>query len=264
MKALKDSIDILKSARDNAALQNHISTYEKKKLDASLQQPIEDNYKCFNKIYNKFISNISKYFDDMKARIKEIFERNGDYALTYIEKFILDINAIHHILILEPKFIRSYYLIGENIRGHVERLQRETDELFFSIDHNSGIPNYRLFARSLACLKYAKWIDLICPNVSDNWMHDITDELATRAQQLEIRLIKLNLAFKYSDNICEAREILKKIQAMRILGTSIPELKNHIVTVFQHFLQSTELVFDYIKKKLSICKTILYLISNRN
>ncbi|CAF1047786.1 unnamed protein product [Rotaria sordida] len=134
--------------------------------------------------------------------------------------------AIRTIPELELKTARSYYRIVENIYGYVQRFQKETEELFFSIDHNSEIPNYRRLARSLIRLKNSEWINRVSPIVSNNSMHDITDELVQYAHQLEVRLMKLDLCLKYPDHICLAKEILEKIQSMSILERSIPELEN--------------------------------------
>ncbi|CAF3750570.1 unnamed protein product [Rotaria sordida] len=233
IEILKTYMKILRSAKENTVLQDHISTYVKmqeKKLDVSSQQTIRETYgeNCtyFNEIYNQFISKIVKYFDEINERIREIFEKNGDYALEYIEKFVFDMEAIRTIPELELKTARSYYRIVENIYGYVQRFQKETEELFFSIDHNSEIPNYRRLARSLIRLKNSEWINRVSPIVSNNSMHDITDELVQYAHQLEVRLMKLDLCLKYPDHICLAKEILEKIQSMSILERSIPELEN--------------------------------------
>ncbi|CAF3928084.1 unnamed protein product [Rotaria sordida] len=84
----------------------------------------------------------------------------------------------------------------------------------------------RRLARSLIRLKNSEWINRVSPIVSNNLMHDITDELVQYAHQLEVRLMKLDLCLKYPDHICLAKEILEKIQSMSILERSIPELEN--------------------------------------
>ena len=166
--------------------------------------------------------------------------------------------ALRTIPEIESKTAGIYYRTVEHIRGYIEQLQRNAEQLLVGIDNQPGIISFTHFARSLSRLKHAEWINRVIPETYDNLMYRITEELVHYAQQSEDRLRKLDLSLKYPENVGVAQEILEKIESMHALECSIPELEKCRTSIFHFFFQSTQRTFDHIQKTFNLQDKSVY------
>ncbi|CAF0892446.1 unnamed protein product [Didymodactylos carnosus] len=113
---------------------------------------------------------------------------------------------------------------------------------------------------SLLCLKNAEWINRVSPETYDALMRRIIEELVQHACQLEDRLIKVDYSLKNPHNVSVAQVIVEKIESMRDLERSVPELEKHRKNVLQRFLQCTQAAFDRIQKTFNLQNKDVYLI----
>ena len=262
MKTLRNYIEILRSAKENSALQDLVSTYVEMLTGISEKRSMGrvsgDNFQDLNAIYNKFIAKILRYFDDINLRIKDYFEKSGDYALEHVEKLVGDMEALRTIPEVESKTAGTYYRTVENIRGHVQQLQRNAEQFLVDIDNQQGIMNFTHLSRLLSLLKNAEWINRVIPGVYDTLMHRITEELVHCAQQSESRLLKLDLSLKCPESVCIAQEILEKVELMSVLERSVPELEKWRIIIFKRFFQSTQIAFDHIQQTFNLQDNAVY------
>ncbi|CAF4894014.1 unnamed protein product, partial [Rotaria sp. Silwood1] len=165
----------------------------------------------------------------------EYLEKDRDNALEYIEKLIIQMEILRTMPEVESKTAGTYFRTVEKIRGYVQELQKTAELFLISIDNQTGTISFMYFARSLSRLKNAQWINRIDPGMYDTLMQRITEDLMRYVQQLEDRLIKLDLTLKHHDNISIAQEILVKIESMTVLECTIPQLETYkeINTSFQ-------------------------------
>ncbi|CAF1610759.1 unnamed protein product [Rotaria magnacalcarata] len=256
VKKLRNYMEILKSAKENNALQDRISTYVE--MLGNKTDVYEDNFQDLNEIYNKFISNIVVYFENISIRIQELFKENEDRALENIEQIVAEMEAIHALPELESKTAGTYYRTIENIRKYMQQLQREVQKSFVAIDSQSENINYRYLANSVARLKNAKWIDRLSPGTHDLLMCRIREELMQYADQLEHRLMKLDLSLKYHENVIVAQDILKRIESLSIFESSVPELEKGRLRLFKYFLKSMQGAFDCIQRTFNLQDSTVY------
>jgi hypothetical protein len=205
---LRNDMEILRSAKENSALQDRISTYVemlKNKTDV-----FEENFQDLNEIYNKFIAKIVMYFDNISIRIQELLKENEDYALENIEQMVAEMEAIRTIPELESKTAAAYYRTVENIRRYMQQLQKDAQKFLVVNDSQSENTNYRYLAKSLSRLKNAQWTDRISPGAHHLFMRHIREELMQYAHQLEDRLMKLDLSLKCHENVGVAQKILEQ------------------------------------------------------
>ncbi|CAF4580786.1 unnamed protein product, partial [Rotaria sp. Silwood2] len=259
VELVKNSMEILRSAKENSALQERVSKYIemlKKKTcvadEHDTNQTFGNNTKDLNEIYNEFITKAVRHFDEISLRIKEIFDTNGDNALEYIKTLVSDMDALRTIPELETKTAGTYYHTIENIRGYMQHLLGEVEKLVIAIDQQSGITNYRYLARSLSRLKNAEWINQVSPGAYDNLMRRITEELMQYACQLEDSLMKINFSLKCPENVSIAKEIVEKIESTRDLERSVPELEKYRSNIRQRFLRCTQDAFNRIQKTFNL------------
>jgi energy-coupling factor transporter ATP-binding protein EcfA2/uncharacterized protein YukE len=262
---IKNNFELLKSAKENAALQDRISTYMnmlKTKNEISDQFSVtrtyKNNCKDLNEIYNEFVMKLIKYIEDISIRIQERFKRSGGQALKDIEKLVEDMDAIRTIPEIKSRTAEIYYNTAENIRHYMHDLLGDTEKLLTAIDQPLEMTDYRPLARTLSHWKKAKWINRISPEIYEDFMHRITEQLVEYVHQLKDSLFKLDLTLKYPENISLARTIIDKIKSMKILETDFPELKQYIQMIFQGFLQRTKIVFDTIQKDFNLSDKRLY------
>ncbi|CAF2074733.1 unnamed protein product, partial [Rotaria magnacalcarata] len=250
VKMIKTCMNILRAARDNVSLQDRIETYrkmfQKQKNDSMV------NVKGLNEICNEFIEKVVSYFNQINNRVEQIFEASGDHALEDIENLVNDMDAIRTIPEIESKTAGAYYRTAEKIRGYMQQIQRDVEQMMQTIEQQSGTPNYGKIARSLSRLKSGKWMNRVSPGAYDISIHRITEELIQYFHQLEDRLMKLDLSLKYPENICVAQEIFDQIESLSVLERTIPELKKSKEAMIKRFLEYVQATFDRIQVALSL------------
>ncbi|CAF4038489.1 unnamed protein product, partial [Rotaria sordida] len=128
---------------------------------------------------------IVSYFDKINMRVKELLERSKEHALEDVEKLISDMDKIRTIPELESRTAGSYYRTVENVRGFMQQLQRETEQLLLTVENQSGTIDYARHAKALLRLKNAEWMNRVSPGTYDTMIRHIAEELLQYAQQLE-------------------------------------------------------------------------------
>ncbi|CAF1084596.1 unnamed protein product [Adineta steineri] len=256
IETIKKYMEILRSARESAALHEHVSRYlillKKRTTNSNDHEPLEENIKSLNEIYDEFIVKIINYFNEINVRIKQLFEKNGDQALEHIKSLVDDMDAIRTIPELESKTAGTYYQTVENISSYMRQVQADAEQLLIALDQQRGITNFKYLSRSLARLKSAEWINQISPGAYNTLMHRITEELVQYASQLQENLIKTDFSLKCPDNVPVAMEIVQKIESMRDLERSIPELDKYRKEILERFSQCTQVAFDRIQKSFNL------------
>ena len=274
IEKLKGCAEMLRSAKDTAALQErvclHFEILKKKADNVENYDSLGQNAKDVNAIYDEFIEKILKYFEDHNMRIKELFEKSGDHALENIKALVSVMDALRTIPEIDLRTARSYYRIVENIRGYTEQLKTDVEKLIIDIDQQKGITNFKHLARSLVRLKNAEWINSVNPGTYDSLMQRITEELLQYALQwesglmkLDLSLIKSDLNVKYPENVSAAAEIVDKIESMRDLERSVPELEKYRKTIVDRFVQQTQAVFNRIQNAFNLEDKDMYQIKQK-
>ncbi|CAF1639796.1 unnamed protein product [Rotaria sp. Silwood1] len=254
IKIIENYINILRSAKETSILEDQILKYVEKMKN---QNKISNN---LNKIYDDFISKILKHFNEIHRRIEELFRKNGDYALEYIEELFIQLNLIHELPEIKIVTARIYYHSIENIRGYMQKRQKDTEQLLLTFDHQSGIMICRHLARSLARLTSLKWFDRFSPGTYQLMMCNINKELEEHVKQLENRLKKINFTLKCPENIHLAHDLIDKIELMSILESYIPQIKSFRDQINEYFIKIIQNAFDNIKKTFNLSeKTIKHL-----
>ncbi|CAF4665777.1 unnamed protein product [Rotaria sp. Silwood1] len=254
IKIIENYINILRSAKETSILEDQILKYVEKMKN---QNKISNN---LNKIYDDFISKILKHFNEIHRRIEELFRKNGDYALEYIEELFIQLNLIHELPEIKTVTARIYYHNIENIRGYMQKRQKDTEQLLLTFDHQSGIMICRHLARSLARLTSLKWFDRFSPGTYQLMMCNINKELEEHVKQLENRLKKINFTLKCPENIHLAHDLIDKIELMSILESYIPQIKSFRDQINEYFIKIIQNAFDNIKKTFNLSeKTIKHL-----
>ncbi|CAF3357729.1 unnamed protein product [Rotaria sp. Silwood2] len=267
---LQSYVDIVRSAKEYAPLQDRIVIYTDTwqiKNDLSDQQVVNRVSRVvptlLTNIYNELITKITNYFDEISRRIDELYEKNRDHALEDIQRLVDDMNAVRKIPELESLTAGTYYRAIENIRGYMQQLERDAEQLLFTLDQQQVITNYRQLARSLARLKNAKWFDQVSSGTYETLMHRITEELVQYICQLDNNLMKVDFTLKYPNNIPLAQDIVAKVELLSVLEHCVPELEKYRNKILQRFLQSTQSAFDRIQKTFNLEDQDVYLIKQQ-
>ncbi|CAF3541480.1 unnamed protein product [Rotaria socialis] len=267
IEILKSYIEILRSAKECSPLQDRILTYIdmlKGRIAVSNQYNTnwtsEEIFTDLTEIYNNFIMKIVNYFNEINGRIEELFKTSKDHALEDIQNFIDDMDAIRKIPGVEYKTAGTYNSTVKNIEIYMHRLQIEAEQLLFAIDNQAVTISYKSLAQSLLRLKNAEWINRVSPGTCDTLMRRIKEKLVQHACQLEDRLMNIDYSLKCPDNVSIVQEIVKKIESMRDLESSVPELEKHRQSVLQRFLQCTQTAFDCIQTTFNLQDKDVYLI----
>ena len=159
---------------------------------------LEENTENLNEICDCFIMKIIKYFDNIKIKIKEIFEKNQDNALEDIQKLVEDMNAIRTIPELESKTAELYYRIIESIRDYLKKRQLDTEQLLITNNQQSEMIDQKQLTQTWSCLKNATWINNVSPGTHDTLVNDLNGKLIESVRQLEDQLKRLDLSLKIS------------------------------------------------------------------
>ncbi|CAF4440674.1 unnamed protein product, partial [Rotaria sp. Silwood2] len=254
IKIIENYINILRLAKETSILEDQLSKYVEKIKN---KNKISNN---LNKIYNDFISKILEHFNEIHRRIEELFRKNGDYALEHVEELFIQLNLIHELPEIKIVTARIYYHSIENIRGYMQKRQKDTEQLLLTFDHQSGMMICRHLARSLARLTSLKWFDRFSPGTYQLMMCHIHKELEEHVKQLESRLKKINFTLKCPENIHLAHDIIDKIELMSILESYIPQIKFFRDQINEYFINIIQNAFEYIKKTFNLSeKTIKHL-----
>ncbi|CAF4020109.1 unnamed protein product [Rotaria sp. Silwood2] len=256
VEIVKDCVKILKSAKENHALDDRISTYVE--MLTKENDKMADNVKSLSDIYSVLIEKIVNHFNQIDNMILELFKTNGDRALEDTETLVNAVNMIRTIPEIELLTAGAYYSTIGSIRGHMYQLQRDAEQLLLSIDHQSGTQNYAKIARLLSRLKGAKWMNRVSPGAYDISINRVTEDLVQYFHQLEDKLMKLDLNLKYPDNVCVAEEIFEKIESLGVLERSVPELKKSREAMMQRFLGSVQANFNCIQEKFNLQENSVY------
>ncbi|CAF0934036.1 unnamed protein product [Adineta steineri] len=250
VEIIKKFTEILRSAKENATLQESISKSFVEKSDE--YQVSEEKIQTLKDIYDQFIQKIIGHFNKISLRIKEIFDNSGDQALEHIKSLVNDMDSLRTIPELEAKTAEIYYKTIENIRIHMQKIQAETEKLITNMDQNINMTNFKSLAKSLVRLKNSEWINEASPGTFENLLERITEELVQIASQLQDSLRRLDFTLKYPENISLAIEIVKKIELMRDLEQSIPELKRFREEIVKRFTECAKASFERIQKTFSL------------
>ncbi|CAF2001897.1 unnamed protein product [Rotaria magnacalcarata] len=262
IEILKSYMEILRSAKECSSLQDRIFTsidVLKRQVTVANQysrnSDSEEMFTDLNQIYNNFIMKIVKYFDEINLRTQELFKRARDHSLEDIQKLVDDMDAIRKIPELASKTAETYHRTVETLRGYMQKLHTEAEQLLLTIDHQTETTSYRPLAQSLLRLKNAEWIN---QGTCNTLMRRIKEKLVQHACQLEDRLMNIDYSLKCPDNVSIVQEIVKKIESMRDLERSVPELEKHRQSVLQRFLQCTQTVFDCIQTTFNLQDKYVY------
>ncbi|CAF4353256.1 unnamed protein product [Rotaria sp. Silwood2] len=253
---IKKYIEVLKSAKENDALKERISKYfeikKEKRENSNEQQLLEEKITGLKGIYDQFVQKIIKHFDEISVKIKDIFEKSGDQALEQVKSLVSDMDDLRSIPELEAKTAETYFKTVENIRGYMLQLQAEAEKLITTMDQQTGITNYKYLARSLARLKNSEWINQVSSGTFETLLVRITEDLTHNASQLHDSLKRLDFTLKTPDNVPAAVEIVKKVESMRDLERSIPELKKVREEIVELFSDRTKAAFERIQKTFNL------------
>ncbi|CAF1267204.1 unnamed protein product [Adineta steineri] len=249
---VKNAVTVLGLAKGNAVLQDSISTY------IQIMNNKTGNIKNLNEMYNLLIDNIINYFNQINDRINQLFKIHGDRALDDTEILINDMDAIRTIEEIDSKTVGIYYRTVEFIRGQMNQIQREVQDLLTSIESQNETPNYTKIARLLSRMNNAKWMNRLSPGSYDIAIKRITEELTEYFYELEERLKKLDLSMKHPENILIAQEIFDKLDSLSVLDRVVPELKNSKDSMIQRFLDNVQNNFDSMQKKFQLQDIDIY------
>ena len=267
IETIKSYMEILRTAKDAAALQERVSLYmdilKKKDEHGEKRESLGSDPKDLNGIYDEVIEKILHHFDDINSRIKVLFEKSGDHALENIKALVNDMDALRTIPEIEVKTAGAYYHTVENIRAYTDQLKADAERLIDAIEKQTDITSYKYLARSLARLKNAAWINEISPGTYDNLMQRITEELSQYSVQLDDSLMKIDLSLKYPENVPVAGAIVAKIESMRDLEHSVPELEKYRKKIVEQFERCTQTVFDRVKKTFDLEDKDIYQIKQK-
>ncbi|CAF1149858.1 unnamed protein product [Adineta steineri] len=252
INTVKNAVLVLGSAKGNVALQDSISTY------IQIMNKKTENIKSVNEIYNLLIDSIINYFNQINDRINQLFEIQGDRALDDTEILINDMDAIRTIEEIDSKTIGIYYRTVESIRGQMNQIQREVQDLLISIESQKETPNYTKIARLLSRMNNAKWMNRLSPGSYDIAIKRITEELTQYFYELEERLKKLDLSMKHPENIPIAQEIFDKLDSLSVLDRFVPDLKKSKDLMIQSFLDDIQNNFDNMQKKFQLQDIDIY------
>ncbi|CAF3045236.1 unnamed protein product [Rotaria sp. Silwood2] len=253
---IRDYVKTMRSAKENSALQDRISTYLE--MLTKINDKLVEDVKSISDNYNALIEKIVNYFNQINNRIPELFQTSGDRALEDIETLVNDMDAIRTIPEIESKTAGAYYRTVESIRGHMQQLQRDVEQLLFPLDLQSGTLNYGKIARLLSRLKNAKWMNRVSPGAYDTSINRVTAELIQYFHELEDSLMKLDLSLRYPENVSVAEGIFEKIESLSVLERSVPELKKSKDAMVQRFLESVQGNFNRIQAKFNLQDITLY------
>ncbi|CAF4051597.1 unnamed protein product [Adineta steineri] len=249
---IKNAATVLGSAKGSATLQDSISTY------IQIMNKETENIKNLNEIYNLLIDNIINYFNQINNRINQLFEIHGDRALDDTEILINDMDAIRTIEEIDSKTVGIYFRTVEFVRGHMNQIQREVQDLLTSIESHKETPNYTKIARLLSRMNNAKWMNRKSPGSYDIAIKRITEELTEYFYELEERLKKLDLSMKHPENIPIAQEIFDKLDSLSVLDRFVPESKSSKESMIQRFIDNVQNNFDSMQKKFQLQDIDIY------
>lgn len=244
-------MNILISAKNASTLQKCILTYQEMlKAENSVY---EKHFRSVEQIYNDFVENIIKYLCQIRIRIEDIFLKRREHAFEDIEKLIIEMEGFRQkIPILELRMSGIFYRVVDEIRGYIRQLKKDTDQWLVRIDKNSDIVTYRQFANFLLPFKRAEWIYRICPDTYDSFMCPIVECLTEHAEQLEKELRLLNFHVQYSANVSIAYQIVKKMELMSILESSVPQLEQYRNRITEIFREKINAVLNYIRHAFNL------------
>ena len=249
IEELKNSMKTLRSAKNTFVLQEFISTY--------VSNNPGENGSTLNDIYNEFISKIEKYFEEIVRTIETTFKNRGDHSLGDIKKLMEGMQNIRKIPELESKTAAIYYRTVESIREKTYQLQMDAEKLLMESDQQEENKNYTKVARLISRLKNSEWINDISPGTYDV-IHCIEEELIASASLLESRLTGLNVSLECPNNIAVAKEIVEKLESMRVLDNSSPMFKEIRQKILRSFAETIQKNFDRIQNVFRLQDIAVY------
>ena len=252
VNSLKDHMDVLRVAKENRVLQDHVSQYlemiderDNKGDDVTFT---EENIR---QIYDSYIHQIIEYFEEIIERITRNFDvDDGGSGLLVIESFVKELNLIRKIPEIEVKTALKYFRTMENINGYTQRLKKFTEDIICKLKTHA---DYSMLTAKLIMLKRnAEWINHSLPGTYDALMSSIKGELERIALNSKDRLSRIDYSIRFPDNISKAHDIIKKQDLMTPIVDIIPELKPYQNDTIELFYRKIEDIFKRIEKSLNL------------
>ncbi|CAF3393714.1 unnamed protein product, partial [Rotaria socialis] len=240
-KLQKDDIDSLNSciymleiAKDTLALQPHI--------------PKE----AIDNIYESLLSRILNYFDQILNKINAEFKNEN--AFHAFEQFLLELDSLRKISIIELKTNRSYYATLENIIEYLHNSKRDIEQLLRVLFQQEEKLKYNKITKCLLSLKSSQWIENYRVGEYSSVMNDIKEQFIDHMKEMKNSVMQMTLGLDDYKEIDSTYKMILKINKMKEFEIIFTDINHYLVEVNSWFESVVKNTFSTIKDSFTIEK----------
>ncbi|CAF3967980.1 unnamed protein product, partial [Rotaria sordida] len=232
--SLNNCVCMLELVKNTFAFQLHIS-----------KETIDD-------IYENFLLKILNYFEEIIKKINiELKHENIFYIL---EQFLIELDSIRIISIIEFKTTRSYYSIVGKIIEYLHQSKRDVEQLLTDLFRQEEKVNYDKLIKCLLSLKNTQWIEKYRTGVYSDVMSDIEEKFIEHIKQMKISLMEMTLDLDSYNKIDLAYKIVLKINEMKDFEKIFIDINQYLVEINSLFENMINNVCIIIKDSFNIEK----------
>ncbi|CAF4669347.1 unnamed protein product [Rotaria sp. Silwood1] len=234
IESLNNCVCMLETVKNIITFQLHIS-----------KEAIDD-------IYEDLLSKILNYFEEIIKKINS--ELNNENAFHILEIFLIELDSIRMISIIEFKTTRSYYRILEKIIEYLRQSKRDAEQLLTNLFRPEGKVNYNQLKKCLMSLKSAQWIEKYRAGAYTDVMSDVEEKFIENMKQMKVSLMEMTLDLDSYNKIDSAYKIVSEMKEMKDFEEIFTDVNQYLVEVHSWFENTIYNVCNIIKDSFSLEK----------
>ena len=236
LESLKTNIKILENAMETAELRRHI---EKVALEET---------------FETVAIRITSHFRNLDAKISGLLALRRDDCFKKVEPLVLEMDMWRSISVICARTSEIYQSAMQNILGLMQQLKRDVRSLLADEIHTDEAMSE--LVRQVTSLRNAYWMQRIKPDIYDEIMLEIKENLLEQAKLLRESVGYLDVCLENSSNIKSAYTHVKYLEKIGSLDETVAEISAEEST---RFFNQIEKQFDFIQtsfnlEKQSVCE----------
>ncbi|CAF0744473.1 unnamed protein product [Adineta steineri] len=232
--SLNSCVCMLKLADQTFVLQPHISK------------------EVITKTYDGLIFKILNSVEEIIKKINT--ELKNENAFYILEKYMIELDSIRTISIIELKTTPIYCSTLEKLIAYVHETRRVIEEQLRILFRREGIVNYDILIKCHSSLKSAKWIEKYRSEVYSDVVNNVEQQLIQHIKLLQESVMEANLDLDNFDKIELTYKLVSEINEMKSIEKLVNGISECINEVTSWFMSVTNDVFTIIKNTFNIEK----------
>ncbi|CAF4054930.1 unnamed protein product [Adineta steineri] len=197
--------------------------------------------KVIDQIYENFLSKILNHLQEIIKKIHRELEKENIFHI--LEEFLIELDSLRTISIIEHKTDQAYYKLLEKIVEYVYNSKIHIEQLF----QREEKMNYDKLRNYLFSLKNAQWVEKYRIGVYSNVMNDIEEQFIEYIKETKRSIMKISLDLDNSNKIDFVYKLILEINQMKQFEEIFIDINQYLSDINFWFDDSINQVCDLIR-----------------